>query len=121
MKNLQLVVIWIGFITGSCFFLSQIFTLQFFVGLFIATLCSGISGVIGFLTVRWAPIRKGGKHIAILAPWLPMFLLFLISGFKPTILFFTTVGLPLLLVFASIGGVIAFRAKQNEIYRQNSK
>jgi hypothetical protein len=119
MKSLHWVIIGIGITTGIWFLLGSIFSVAFFAWLIIVMLCLAIAAGAGFLTVKFLiPQRPGYSiHKAFLVPWITVLVLyFAISLFRHQPVDFV-VSVPLLLVFSSIGGFVAYRAKINKQYK----
>jgi FtsH-binding integral membrane protein len=114
MKNFQWVIVGIGVLTGGVFLLmllanadsAVVFTNAIKTAIFL-----GIAIGTGFFTIRALSFNyKINIHKAILAPWLAVIIVAVVINF------FTSWGVSILVtfVFASVGGVWAYKINQRK-------
>jgi len=105
MKFIVMLIIWTGIITGGCFlFLTPDVIVGFVINL---TLIFVVSGTIGFCTIYLFERKTMyNRHKVLLLPWIPALIIspIFIHSKLP---FRLDPGLLVILVFSSIGGIIA--------------
>ncbi|MET3980699.1 putative membrane protein [Mucilaginibacter sp. UYP25] len=116
MKGLQWIIIGIGIITGVFFLLSYIFSVMFFAGLIVLISILSISVAVGFLVVRFfIPSRfRRNIHYALLIPWITIFMFYIAITLVQHQSVDLILSVPLLFVFSSIGGSMAYHAEMKK-------
>jgi hypothetical protein len=120
MKNLALIIIMIGFLTGGCFLLSQFLQLSIeniIAIILLMPLSIAIPSATGFLAMYLIERKKTcNTHKAILFPWIflpiPVVILAIL---RLNIFDNPIVEVPLILVFLSAGGLWAHQLRLNKV------
>jgi hypothetical protein len=114
------IIIGIGVATGSIFLLGQLMQAKpevLFLSVLLAAGLLAQSYGLGYLTI-YLPERKKllNMHMVILLPWLTLTAEgFILALLHLNIVFNFTFEVPLILVFASIGGVRVHQARSNKL------
>jgi len=105
-------IIGTGFATGGMFLLNQLLGTppeKIVIALLLIAFTTGMPGALGYLTIYMLERNKlFTMHVVILLPWVSVSIALIILAIsKFNIIFNLTVEVPLILVFSSIGGVLA--------------